>query len=320
MAARLSEAAAGVFPIAPTPFNPDQSIDWSSVDRMVDFYLGLGVQGLTILGMMGEAPKLTADEAIRLARHVLARVDGHAPVIVGVSAPGLANMVELARRAMDAGAAGVMVAPTGALRTDEQVEVHYQQVFAALGPEVPVCVQDYPPTTGVWMSVPMLVRLVRDHRQFVMFKHEDNPSLRKLSRYRRDCAAAGVRRTSVLVGAGGLYYLQELARGADGAMTGYAYPDMLAAVRASVLAGDMATAADLFDAHLPLIVLDCQPGVGLALRKEVLRRRGAIASATLRTPGVALDAADIAELDATLQRMAARVAARFGAEAPGAFR
>src|SRR3990172_2666783 len=108
---RLTEDAKGVFIISATPFTDDGALDLDSTDRLIDFYLEKGVHGITILGMMGEAQKLTADESIVFVQRVLGRVRGRVPVVVGISNPGTDNLVALARRAMDAGAAGVMVAP-----------------------------------------------------------------------------------------------------------------------------------------------------------------------------------------------------------------
>ena len=117
----LNETARGVYVIAVTPFTDDGSLDFASTDRLVDFYLESGVTGITVLGMMGEAPKLTADESRDFTRHVLRRVREAVPVVVGVSSPGFAAMGELARSVVEDGAAGVMVAPSPTLRTDAQI-------------------------------------------------------------------------------------------------------------------------------------------------------------------------------------------------------
>ena len=116
---RLTEAARGVFPIAATPFAADGALDLPSADRLVDFYLGHRVHGLTLLGIMGEAPQLTPDESLAFVRRVLSRVAGRIPVVVGVSSPGLVPLATLADACMQAGAAGVMVAPPPGLRGDD---------------------------------------------------------------------------------------------------------------------------------------------------------------------------------------------------------
>ena len=304
MTQRIDRQSDGLFVIAATPFDADGALDLDSADRMTDFYLGCGVSGITILGVMGEAPKLAAEEARAFAARVLARAAGRVPVIVGVSAPGVGALAGLARYAMDHGAAGVMVAPAAGLATEEKVADYIAQVCAALGPDVPVCFQDYPQATGVQVSAAAVLRLAADHAQIVMFKHEDRPGLNKLSRLRAGCRDAP--RLSILCGAGGLHLPQELARGADGAMTGFAWPEVLAEVIRRHRAGDADGAEDLFDAWLPLIRHEQQPGVGLALRKEALRRRGAIACAATRAPGPSLSRLDHDELTRLIARISAR--------------
>jgi len=288
----------GVYIISATPFAEDGGIDLASMDRLVEFYIGHGVSGITILGMMGEAPKLSADEAIGLANHVLARVAGRVPVIVGVSGAGLDNIARLTATVMEAGAAGVMVAPPPGLATEERVLAYYAELCTRLGPDVPVCFQDYPQATGVHVSAATILQMTRDLPQVVMLKHEDCPGLAKLSKVREASP-----RMSILTGNGGLYLPQELARGADGAMTGFAYPEMLVRVVALHRAGEVDAAEDLFDAYLPLVRHEQQPGLGLVIRKEVLRRRGVITSARTRAPGPSLSTTDQAELTRLIHRL-----------------
>jgi 4-hydroxy-tetrahydrodipicolinate synthase len=299
----LDHASAGVFPIAVTPFLPDGSLDWPSVDRMVDFYLAAEADGLTILGIMGEAPKLEAAESVALVRRVVGRA-GKIPVIVGVSAPGFAAMRSLAAEAMAAGAAGVMIAPVPALRTDDQIVTYFAQAIEAVGADVPVVVQDYPLTLTVQMTPGVLRRIFTENPSAVMLKHEDWPGLEKISTLRRWQAEGSLRPISILCGNGGLFLDFEMDRGADGAMTGYAFPEMLVDLVRHARAGARDAAHDLFDAHLPLIRYEQQQGVGLAVRKYILARRGAIAHDAQRRPASALSPAARAEVDFLLARLA----------------
>ena len=304
---KLDESARDVFIIAVTPFTDNGEIDYASVDRMVEFYLERGVVGMTILGMMGEAQKLTAAESVAVARHVLKRVGDRVPVVVGVSSPGFAAMGELTAAVMDAGAAGVMVAPPSTLKTDADIVRYYTNVVAAIGAEVPFVLQDYPQSTGVIIAPSVIVEIVNRLPSCVMLKHEDWPGLAKIAEVRAASQRGDTRRISILVGNGAIMLPEELRRGADGAMTGFSYPEMMVEVCRAHAAGQLDRAADIFDAYLPLARYELQPGLGMAIRKHVLAKRGAIASPALRKPAPLLTPDDTAEIERLLERQARRL-------------
>jgi 4-hydroxy-tetrahydrodipicolinate synthase len=179
----LSERASGVYTIAATPFRDDGALDVASVDTLVDFYLRCGVSGITVLGVMGEATKLDATESVALVRQFVKRA-GKVPVVVGVTAPGFAPMRALARDAMEAGAAGVMIAPPSTLRTDDQIVGYYRQAAEAIGEDVPFAVQDYPLGFSVVMTPDVLRRIVTENGSCRMLKIEDWPSLEKITAVR----------------------------------------------------------------------------------------------------------------------------------------
>jgi len=295
----------GVFVIAATPFTPQGAIDMASIDTMADFYFDKGADGLTILGMMGEAPKLTQGEALEVVR-ATRRCAGGKPIIVGVSASGLAAIGELTKAVMDIGAAGVMVAPPGGLKSNEQIIAYYGNVVETIGTDVPLCLQDYPLATGVTISLGTLGAIFEAYPSIVMLKHEDWPGLAKISAL-REAEAAGRRRASILCGNGGLFLPEEMKRGADGAMTGFAFPEMMVDVCRLAATGDHERAQDLFDAYLPLARYEQQPGLGLAVRKYVLAKRGAIASDAQRKPGAGLSAAAVAEVEFLITRQERRL-------------
>ena len=299
---RLDSKAHGVFPIAPTPFHNDGSIDFDSIDRISDFYRAAGSTGLTVLGIMGEAPKLEQAEAVEVAARFIRRFDG-LPVIVGVSSPGFAAMRTLAKASMEAGAAGVMIAPPPVLRTDDQIAAYFKQATEAIGGDVPWVLQDYPLTLTVVMTPGVIRRIFEENPSCVMLKHEDWPGLEKIATLRGYQQDGSLRPISILCGNGGLFLDFELERGADGAMTGYAFPDMLVDVVRLARAGERDAAHDLFDAHLPLIRYEQQQGVGLAVRKYVMMRRGLIACDAQRKPGAGITAAAKLEVEYLLQRV-----------------
>ncbi len=300
---RLPADASGVYPIAPTPFHDDGRIDDDSVDRLVDFYLACGANGITVLGQLGEAAKLEHAESLDVASRIIRRA-GSLPVIVGVSSPGFAAMRALTREVMERGAAGVMIAPPNTLRTDEQIVGYYRQAVEAIGADVPFVLQDYPLTFSVQMTPAVIRRIHTELPSCSMLKHEDWPGLEKISTLKTWVREGAMRPLPILVGNNGLFLDYEMERGADGANTGYAFPDMLVDVVRMSRAGEREAAHDLFDAHLPLMRYEQQPGVGLSVRKYVLHRRGLLASAALRVPATPMSAAARAEVEHLLTRLA----------------
>lgn len=307
MSEKLNEQAKGVYIISATPFLEDGSIDMDSTDRLTDFYIDNGVSGITILGMMGEAQKLTQEEAKAFMDRVINRVNGRVPVVVGVSNTDMNALVSLSHSAMESGATGVMIAPYSALDTDQKILDYFIDVDKALGSNIPMIYQDFPLVTKALVSVDCLLEIIRRVPQMVMLKHEDWPGLNKISELRKRSEAEGLRRISILCGNGGLYLPQELARGADGAMTGFAYPEMLVGVCKKFADGDIDGAEDLFDLYLPVVKHEQQPGYGLAVRKETLMRRGAITSAKVRDPGPIMSNDDMRDLNRLLSRLESRV-------------
>ncbi|MBD9498695.1 dihydrodipicolinate synthase family protein [Ensifer sp. ENS01] len=298
----FSTQSKGVYAIATTPFFEDGSIDFNSIDKLTDFYEESGCTGVTILGIMGEAPKLEPEESRAIVKRVVSR--SKIPVIVGVSAPGFASMRSLARDSMEVGAAGVMIAPPPALRTDDQIVNYFAGAVEAVGQDVPWVLQDYPLTLTVVMAPGVIAKIIANHSSCLMLKHEDWPGLEKISKLRAMQKAGELREFSILCGNGGLFLDFEPERGAGGAMTGYGFPDMLTELMELSAAGKRHEAHDLFDAHLPLIRYEQQLGIGLAIRKHVLKRRGVIATDAQRKPAQMLTPTARAEVDYLLARLA----------------
>jgi 4-hydroxy-tetrahydrodipicolinate synthase len=300
---KLDSSAHGVFPIAPTPFFDDGRIDTGSIDRLADFYVACGATGLTVLGQMGEAPKLTHAESVAITAQFIRRAPV-LPVVVGVTSPGFASMKALAQEVMGLGAAGVMIAPPNTLRTDEQIITYYKQASKAIGEDVPIVLQDYPLSFSVQMSPNVIRTMAQEIAAIQMIKHEDWPGLEKISALRGYEADGSMRHLAILCGNGGLFLDFEMSRGADGSNTGYCFPDMLCDVVRLQKAGERDQAHDLFDAHLPLLRYEQQPGTGMAVRKYVLFKRGLLKSDAQRAPGGQLNATSQKEVNYLLQRLA----------------
>jgi 4-hydroxy-tetrahydrodipicolinate synthase len=284
----------GVYNIMATPFDDDGALDLESLRRLVDVQLAAGAAGLVILGIMGEAHKLTDGERLAVMRAALAHAAGRCPVIAGISAAGPDASIMLGREAARLGAAGVMLMPPTNLRNLDSVFACYRAVADALS--LPIVVQDEPVQSGVVMPVSFLARLCDEIERCAAIKLEDAPTPPKISALRAQLR----REVPIFGGLGGAQFYYELRRGAAGTMTGFAYTEALVAIHARHAAGDDAGARALYERYLPLLTYEAQPGIGLALRKELLRRRGAIATAAVRQPAMRLDAAAHAELDELL--------------------
>ncbi len=294
---------AGIFHILATPFRDDGELDLDGLPRLLDGALGAGVTGLTILGIAGEAHRLTDEERRRMIEGVVKEVRGRVPVAVGVSASGTHLARAFGAMAREHGADAVMVAPPQGLRALEAVAEYYSAVSEAT--RLPIVIQDEPVTTQVTMPAPFIARLAAEVPRVEAVKLEEAPTPPKIGAL-TGALPAGV---AIFGGLGGVYFFEELSRGAAGAMTGFPYPEALRDIQTHFAGGRRAAARELFYRWLPLIRYESQPGsvpgTSLAIRKEILRRRGWLATACVRPPARALDPGTLAELDEILAAVTA---------------
>jgi 4-hydroxy-tetrahydrodipicolinate synthase len=287
----------GVWNIVPTPFTDDGALDVPSLATLTDFVINRGVDGMTILGVLGEAAKLTDTERLAVIEGVVERAARRVPICVGVSAPSTARAIGYAREAQQRGAHSVMLAPPQLARpNDAAVRAHYLAVAAAT--DLPVVVQDHPASSGVWMSVELLLELAASSPRLRVIKLEDEPTPPKTGRL---LAADPTLR--VLGGLGGQMLIEELRRGCVGTMTGFGYPEILVDIVRRYRSGDHEGATIAFHRACPLIRFENQAGLNLAIRKLIYQRRGAIADARVRAPGASLDAGTVSDLDDVLRRL-----------------
>lgn len=272
----------GVFPILATPFNDDGSLDLESLNRLVRFNAELGVDGVTVLGVLGESNRMLDREREALIGCAVAATGGRLPVIVGASHPGTAATIGLCRMAEALGASAVMVAPSAEpVPNEARVFDYFEQVAA--GTSLPVVAQDHPASTQVHMSLPLLLRVVAEIPGIACIKEEGLPTPARVAALKQGMRE---RRVPVLTGLGALYGYFDLMAGADGFNTGFAFPEVLLAMNRAARAGDAAECFRLYARFLPLLVFEQQPGV--AVRKELLRMRGLLRTPQVRHPGAAI--------------------------------
>ncbi len=286
----------GVYSVLPTPFLSDGSVDTASLRRVVDLFIAAGVNGLTALGVTSEVARLDELERALVLSTVTEQAGGRVPVIAGASAEGLSLAIGYARAARSAGAAAVMVSPPRLPKINSDAVVrHFTALAGAV--DMPIVVQDYPPISGYTMEPWLLARIAREVPQARTIKLEDPPTPLKTAQIL--ARAEGVE-VSVLGGLGGVFMLEELMSGAAGVMTGFAFPETLVEIYRLYHSGDVDGAAGVFYRNVPMMRFEFQEGIGMAIRKEVLRRRGVITWAGTRPPGAALDRETAAALDRVL--------------------
>jgi 4-hydroxy-tetrahydrodipicolinate synthase len=283
----------GVCCVLPTPFHAGGDIDHESLGRAVDLALRAEVDGVTALGATSEVGRLSDRERAAVVATVVGRVGRRVKVVVGTSADGVRRCIELSREAKAQGASAIMVSPPRLSRVNSETVIsHYKAIAEAV--DLPIVVQDYPPACGFAMEAGLLVRIAREVPAARTIKLEDPPTPFKIARI---LAAAGETRLSVIGGLGGVYLLEELLAGASGVMTGFGFPEAPVRICRHFRGGRIDEAAELFYRLVPLMRFECQEGIGMAIRKEIWRRRGALADASLRAPGAMLDEGTRTALD-----------------------
>lgn len=268
----------GVYNIVTTPFDPDGAIDYPSLVRLLNATLDMGVDGVTVLGVAGEAKKLTAEERRRVVEVAMETVAGRVNVIIGTSDEGTDATIAASREAEASGATGLLVAPPTFVGPGPSLTEHYSRIGEAVG--IPIVLQDFPPVNGVVMSPAEMAHLVTTVERITTIKLEGQPTPQRIAQT-LDLTRSTV---TILGGLGGLYMLDEVRSGASGTMTGFAYPEILVSIWQSWRDGERAAAVETYCRYLPVLVCEGQPGVGITIRKQLLKHRGLIEHATVRPP------------------------------------
>ena len=286
----------GVYSVLPTAFSSSGDVDDPSLRKVIDLFIGAGVNGVTALGVTGEVARLDDDERRRVLDVVTAHVNGRIGVVAGTTAEGTRTCIGYSRHAKSAGATAVMASPPRMAKLNSDAVVrHYAALADAV--DIEIVVQDYPPISGFAMEPALLARIAKEIPRARTIKLEDPPTPFKTSRILATCGDTPVR---IFGGLGGVFLLEELLAGATGAMTGFAFPEILVRIVSLFRAGKIDEAADVFYRAVPLMRFEFQGGIGMAIRKEVLHRRGALASAATRPPAAALDQTTREALDRVL--------------------
>lgn len=284
----------GVYHVLTTPFHANGDLDEEGLRRLVAAARDAEVDGLTALGVTGEAHKLSGGEE-RQVLEIVREVAPGVSLCVGASRNGTQTAIEAVAAAAAAGAEYAMVAPPTMLKPGPGLTGHFREIAEASS--IPVVLQDFPDVNGVFMTVRDMLEIIEAAPSIAAIKLEQRPTGRRTAEVR------AVSEVPVLGGLGGAFLFEELEAGSNGTMTGFPFPGVLVDLWAAWDRGDEDEAFAIYRRYLPAMVADGTPGLGLAFRKEALVQRGLIGSALIRQPGPALSEAERAAAGRLLRRL-----------------
>ena len=284
----------GIIPILPSPFTDDGAVDEAGMRRVLSYVLSAGAHGVAFPAMASEFYALTEAERLRLTELIVTEVGGAVPVVGTATATSPQGAVELARAVERAGVDAVMVMPPYVVRDGLPATIRlFERLAAAV--DLPLIVQNAPPPLGSAYAPDTIRDLIEKVPQVRYVKEETAPGGQRITRLLTDPPPA---LEGVFGGAGGRYIVDELNRGALGAMPACELTEVHVRIYELHRAGDVAAARALYNRSLPLLTF--QAVFRMDMTKEVLRRRGVLRSSHVRVGAIPLDAVDHAELDALL--------------------
>lgn len=294
--------AAGLWSILATPFTPDDEVDAASMRRQVELAATAGAQGLVALGVFGEGASLDLREQRRTV-HAVVEADSRLPVVVGLSARSTAVALEQADVAVEAAGDRLEALMVQVNSTSTAVVTrHLHRIHEVTGADV--VLQDYPLVSGVRVSSADILEVLAQCPFVVAVKAEAPPTPPAIAQLTAGTAVP------VFGGLGGVGLVDELACGAAGAMTGFSHPEGLRQTLDAYSRGGFAAAREAWEPWLPLATFEAQQGIGLALRKQLLHRRGVLAHPAVRPPAAPAPAALTPLLDRHLQTVPADLLCR----------
>lgn len=285
----------GVYPILPTPFTEDGKVDLESMERLIKFQNDVGVNGVNIMGFMGESHKLANAERKDIINVTMDTKRDGLEVWVGIRTMGTMGAVEQAVEAEELGADAVFVAPIS-IQSDNAIYEHYKAIKDAVS--IPVALHDLPDMFDAIVMTPELIARMAKDGVSNYIKLEEIPTGPKISK----TLALADGKMGIFGGLGAVYMLEEMERGAKGIMSGFSFPEVLVKIYSLFASGDREGAAECFDKYASLLRYEFQPGPGLAFRKHVYKKRGIFASDFIRPPTGPVDQYTFDEFERTIAR------------------
>ncbi len=282
----------GVLAVLCTPFSPDEAVDYDSLRRLADYVIAEGAHAIVCLGLASETNRLSEEEKRGIIETVVAQVDGRVPVLSGLQAASTREAVRMARWLGAAGVVGLMVLPPPGPVDMAGVEQFYTAVAEAV--DVPIMVQDCPQVVGYGLSASVITQMAEHCANIQYVKLEAQPAWPLMEALKEQAGD----RLQMLVGWGGIGFIEALERGAVGCMPGADAIGPMRQVYERYVAGDIDGARAIYATILPMLVAkggNLQSFIQSA--KHLLVRAGAIDHATVRQPVTPIDEQSLRELD-----------------------
>ena len=281
----------------PTPFSEDYEIDFDSLEKLLELSVSAKCKGVVTLGVMGEANRLLDTERLEIMKFVISKINKRLPVTVGVSSDSNYVLKSRILEAQELGASSLLICPPRLNKPNNLSVMEYYKIAQNFS-KIPVVLQDLPSESGVFLDINIIKKLHLEFPIIKMIKLEDPPTPPKISNILKE-----IPNISIFGGLGGAFFLEELRRGAVGTMTGFAYPEVLSSIYNHTNKGRYDIAKKIFNHWIPLIRYENSAGIGLSIRKNILKHRGIIKSDYVRKPTPEIDINTKKELSYMLESL-----------------
>ncbi|MET3505695.1 dihydrodipicolinate synthase family protein [Halalkalibacter oceani] len=282
----------GVYPILATPFDENYEVDVESLERLIQFQLDAGVDGIAIFGNASEMYTLTEEERDLISQIVIKEVNGKVPIVFGTGATGLAQAIHYSKKAEEMGASALMVTPPYMVKPDaKRIYEYFAEIAKVVN--IPIMMQDAPIASGVTIPVEIMVTLARNCPNIKYVKVEAPPTTIKISEVLQKAEG----KLKVFGGLNGMYLFEEIRRGAVGTMPACEFPDVCVKIFSLFDEGKQDEAKKLFYKHLPLIRIGTLAKYAMSVHKQILKDGGIISTANVRNPNVPIEESIKAEID-----------------------
>jgi 4-hydroxy-tetrahydrodipicolinate synthase len=284
----------GIFPALTTKFKNDLSIDYAAIEKHIQFQMNAGVDGLVVLGSLGENGTLTAEEKLTIVKSAVGTAHGKIPVLACVAETTTARACEFAKNAAKLGVSGFMVLPGMQYVSDRRETVTHLRTVAS-ATDLPIMIYNNPVAYRVDITPEMFAELA-DEPKFVAIK-ESSDNVRRIT----DIINLVGHRYILFSGVDDLA-MESLILGASGWLAGLvcAFPKETVALYQLVKANKIDEALKLYRWFMPLLHLDVS--IKFVQNIKLVEALVGVGSETVRTPRLPLIGEERKQIEAIVKK------------------